>query len=706
MQTYPFDVIEFYLAPDGNDGWSGRLKEANAARSDGPLATLRGALQKIRCLRERPTHLATPHVIGGLKGPVVVWLRGGRYAFAEPVTISADDAVPVTFAAYPGEKPVLDGGVRITDWQMETRAGHTLWTADLPEVRAGRWFFRQMFVNGERRARPRLPKQGLYRMESAPGMPLPAGWGGGGYTQFVSSGEDVRSFRNLTDVEVVYVHFWIEERSPIASFDPAQRLVTMARPSRTNLVGSFGTQLADYYLDNVCEALTEPGEWYLDRAAGKLTYLPLPGETPETCEVVAPRVLQLLRLTGAPDGSRPVQHVRFRGITFQHTDWRHPGEEPRAAGDLLPNPSVKWFNRGDSAASGQAAADVPGVIHLEHARDCAFEDCTIRNVGWYGLFLANGCHGIRVVGCELRDLGAGGIKLNGTAAGEPETGRTGWNRITDNHIHQAGRIFHSAVGVLSMNSAGNVIAHNHIHDLFYSGISCGWVWGYGPSVSHDNRIEKNHIHTIGQGLLSDMGGVYLLGVQPGTIVRGNLIHDVVKAHYGGWALYTDEGSSHVILEDNLCYRTNGHLFHQHYGRENTVRNNILVFGEEAATAYTRIEPHIGVLYYRNILVSAGPPMFQNAYGENQRRLFSDLNLFWDTTRKQPLLNRGLDGKQDWGLAQWQALGHDLHSLVADPGFVDAAHGDFALRSDSPALALGFRPLDLADVGPRPPDRRE
>lgn len=703
MQAYPLDVLEFYMAPHGNDAWSGRLSEPNATGTDGPVATLKGALQKLRSLCERPMQLATPHVVGGLKGPVVVWLRGGRYALTEPVTITAPEAVPVTFAAYPGESPVLDGGVQITDWQVSTLNGQTLWTADLPEVRAGRWFFRQLFVNGERRARPRLPKQGLMRMESVPGMALPAGWGGGGHTQFVCADGDVKPFRNLTDVDVVYVHFWIEERSPIAAFDPAARLVTMTRPSRTNLVGSFGKQLADYYLDNVCEGLTEPGEWYLDRAAGKLFYLPLPGETPATCTVVAPRALQLLRLVG--NATRPIEHVRFKGITFQHTDWRHPGEEPRAALDLLPNDSVRWFNRGDQAASGQAAADVPGVIHLEYARHCAFEDCTLRNLGWYGVFLSNGCHGVRVVGCELRDLGAGGVKINGTAAGEPEAGRTGWNRIADNHIHQAGRIFHSAVGVLSMNSPGNIIAHNLIHDLFYSGISCGWVWGYGPSVSHDNVIEKNHIHTIGQGLLSDMGGVYLLGVQAGTVVRGNLIHDVVKAHYGAWALYTDEGSSHIILEDNVCYRTNGHLFHQHYGRENTVRNNIFAFGAEAATAYSRLEPHVGVVYYRNVMVSAGTPMFANAYGDHARRILSELNLFWDTTRPTPILNRGQDGKQEWDLAAWQAQGFDLNSRVADPGFVDPANGDFALQPGSPALALGFRPIDLSNVGPRPANVR-
>ena len=65
-----------------------------------------------------------------------------------------------------------------------------------------------------------------------------------------------------------------------------------------------------------------------------------------------------------------------------------------------------------------------------------------------------------------------------------------------------------------------------------------------------------------------------LGVQPGTVLRGNLIHDIEKSNYGGWAIYPDEGSAHLLIENNVCYRTNGEIFHQHYGRENVIRNNI------------------------------------------------------------------------------------------------------------------------------------
>lgn len=710
MDSYPFSPVTFYLAPTGKDSWSGRLPEANAAGSDGPLATIPGALAKIHAMRERPHNPEVVATVGALSGPVVVYLRGGRYPLAKPVTITPADCAPITFAAYPGEKPILDGGVRVTDWKVTEIKGQTAWVADLPTVRSGEWNFRQLFVNGERRSRPRLPKQGLYRMESVPGMPLPAGWGGGGYTQFVAAAGDAEDFLNLGEVEAVYLHFWIEERSNLASYDPASRLVTMTRKSRTNLVGSFGSQLADYYFDNVFEALDTPGEWYLDRGAGKLYYLPLPGETLENTEVFAPRVVQLLRLVGDPNAEKLVEYLGFRGITFQHTDWRHPGETPESSFDPLSvdgkasGASISDFNRGNYAASGQAASDVPGVISLTGARDCVFEDCEIRNVGWYGMFLSCGCRGIRVVGNRFYDLGGGGIKLNGATPVAPKTSLTGWNRVTDNEIRAAGKVFHSAVGVLIMNSAGNVVAHNHIHDLFYSGISVGWVWGYKDSSTYANLIEKNHIHHIGQGLLSDMGGVYLLGIQPGTIVRGNLIHDVEKAHYGGWALYTDEGSSHIVLENNICYGTNGDVFHQHYGRENTVRNNILVCGDEATVAYTRVEPHVGVNFYRNIMVSAGAPMYRQFCSDDTRRIIADCNLYWDITRPAPLFCR--KGEEELDFAAWQAVGHDANSKVADPGFADLAKRDFTLAPDSPARAMGFRPIDLSDVGIRPAGSRD
>ena len=303
------------------------------------------------------------------------------------------------------------------------------------------------------------------------------------------------------------------------------------------------------------------------------------------------------------------------------------------------------------------------------------------------------------------------MKVSGGDHTMPQNLRTGGTLIADNHIHDGGRVFLSAVGVALLQTFENQVLHNHIHDLYYSGVSCGWIWGYSESVSRDNLIACNHIHDLGKGYISDMGAVYMLGVQPGTVIRGNLIHHVESQRYGGWGIYLDEGSSHMLIEDNVVHHTQCAGFNQHFGRENMLRNNIFAFCGEGQISLSATEGHISFTLHHNLIVGAGEPPFFAGYAaaDAARAIHSDLNCIWDATGGLDDPESPMAANRDGVVAtrrQWQAAGLDTHSLFVDPGLTPGEGNEpFELAADSPVLALGFRPVDLSAVGPRPPAER-
>jgi hypothetical protein len=193
-----------------------------------------------------------------------------------------------------------------------------------------------------------------------------------------------------------------------------------------------------------------------------------------------------------------------------------------------------------------------------------------------------------------------------------------------------------------------------------------------------------------------MGGIYTLGVQPGTILRNNLIHDISAFTYGGWGIYPDEGSSDILIENNVVYNCKSANFHQHYGRENIVRNNIFAFGKESQLMRTRTEEHVSFNLERNIVYWKDGALLGSNWNDNNYHL--DGNLYWKVGGGDVRFGK-------WSFEEWKAKGQDVHSSIEDPLFVDPEKRDFSLKPESPALKMGFMPIDVSGVGPRPEFRR-
>ncbi|HZE96323.1 MAG TPA: right-handed parallel beta-helix repeat-containing protein [Planctomycetota bacterium] len=412
----------------------------------------------------------------------------------------------------------------MTGWKK----GDGVWTAQAPDGLR----FNQLFIDGKRRVRARTPNAGeFYRVDGALTEDKP--------TKLKFKEGDLKAdWAERGDVEVIALQKWAEIRMPITALNAAARVATLSGDCPKWII----EDQARYWLENALELVDAPGEWFLDRKSGVITYKPRAGEDPDKIGAIVPAMDHLVRIEGA-------RNLRVQGIAFSHADW-----------------SIGPKGYSDS----QAAIDYRGAVRAQGAVGCSFENCIVSHVGGYSIDFSKGCRENRIDRCEVTDIGAGGIRIGETAIRKDDADKTLGNIVTDNPIHDIGLVFPAGVAVWVGHSAKNLLAHNHIHDTCYSAFSIGWSWGYGPSGAQENVIEQNLVHDIGRNMLADMGGVYTLGTCTGTVIWNNVFHDIWSSTYGGWAIYFDEGSTGVVAENNLAYRCKSNGFHQHYGRENTL----------------------------------------------------------------------------------------------------------------------------------------
>ncbi len=548
-----------YVSPAGNDEWSGRVESPNAAGTDGPLSSLQRARDVLRELR----------AAGQLTPPATVVLRSGIYFLPTTLELGPEDsgteASPVVFRSYPGEMAWLSGGRPLRDWALVPGAQPVAWTTRIPEVAGGSWYFRQLFVKraGEtwftRRFRPMTPMRVVADTTWSPArksMPHRAA-----QPDFVFFPGDLQPWRNLEDVEVVALHSWSASLLYIENLDLERRIVRFTSVPTFRIGHWYKDGRNPYYVENVAELLQEPGQWYLNRPSGELIYLPLEGEKLDQVMVVAPRLERLVALTGDLQEPRFVEHITFERIGFMHTEWPLPRE-------------------GYDTSQGQPA--LSAAVEVTGGRDIRFEGCVVAHTGAYAIGLGPGSQQCAVVGCLMFDLGGGGVKVGSQGLSRHATFPllpTG-NVVENNTITDVGVVHYSANGIWCGVVKDTRIAHNEVCRCPYTGIAVGWCWDDKPSSCAGNIIEHNHVHHVME-LVQDGGGIYTLGRQPGTIIRGNLIHDNQPSPFacapGQAGLYFDQGSSGFLVEENIQYNVAWvpERIHQNQPGEMDIRTNYL-----------------------------------------------------------------------------------------------------------------------------------
>lgn len=623
-QSVASDAVISYVSPTGDDSWSGRLAQPNADRTDGPRATLGAACRATRTL--------------GTETSRRIVVQAGEYFLNEPVVLTEKDS-GLTIEAATGADVTLYGGRKVTGWRKD---GPDFYAATLPGVKEGDWDFRALIVNGRYCPRARLPKTGRFEHRSVFDVRWMSTTGGGWQrkptdeelTTLKYRPEDLGPWLDIRNAEVTVYHMWDDSMVGVSVIDTESHTLTFSSPTG-HPAGAFGVKT--YVVWNVREGLTEPGQWYLDRTAGKVVYWPLTGEDMSEVKVIAPVVESIVRVQGSR--GKPVRNVTLRGLRLAATT------TPLTAG-------------------GFGAGRFDGALSIANAEDCMFGDLEVRHAGGQGI-QATGTS-LRIQRCHVHHVGACGIRASGTRL-----------EVTDNHIHDVGLTYPSAIA-LQGGGRDSLVAHNHVHHAPYSAINYG---------GQNTRIEANRIHDA-MLELHDGGGIYCFGGK-NLVLRGNYIHDIIDTGgYGASAYYLDEQSEGCLVEGNLSVNVM-RPSHNHMAKGNTIRNNVFINEGDLRLTWPRSSDY---RVEKNILWATGRIVFDNREGITTLAG----NILHSVAGKVEC--KKLDQYSQTGEYPMQA---GAANVLADPKLIAYRDGQVQIAPDSPAHALGIEPIDVSGTGPRP-----
>ncbi|TWU32529.1 right-handed parallel beta-helix repeat-containing protein [Novipirellula artificiosorum] len=719
-------AMDIYVSVDGDAQADGSLAK--------PYGSLPDAVEAVRTLRN-----------AGNTESAVIHLRGGRHQLSQTLILRREDGarttsdaamleqygagIPtdpafLTFAAYPGEHPVVSGGVPVTGWKrlesaptdLPAQSVAKVWVADMPK---GLNRFSTLYDSQRRLNRARNDGFAYAKQGNARTLHFPEG--------------ALRNWDNLKDVEIQVRpgRAWAINMLPLESVDEDSCVATTGA-SATYPMGPLPGYLHDpeasvVWVENILEALNEPGEWVVNTETRKI-YLwpsdPAPDGSPRG--ILAPTTTELIRVEGEIDyegpTDTPVRGIAFSGLTFSHADrWAWKSDEGR----------VGWGMQHDWDMFDRPTA----LLRFRGAEDCQVTNCKFVNSGGSGLRMDLHAQRNRVVDSEFAHLGEAGILLAGYGPGTKDVNHH--NDIVNNHIHHFSEITWHSPGLWAWQSGHNRMVHNELHHSGYSAVLIttrvepdrslngeggrtirrheiaaedrnrqrggyeGWKTREKYNHARHNLFEYNEISHAVQ-LLSDGNGIYVSGTGTGNLVRYNYLHDNVANSLPA-AIRCDDDQHETLIYGNVLYNNAGFSAGIASKGVNDIINNFIVDPAVVpGSGYISFEwvPVTGSKVRRNIVVSH--PEGGKAHNERPRgkdnggrpspKLIEtdmDNNLYYHPTDSHWM---------DEHLLKMRAVGKEKESLVGDPLFVDPAGGDFSFRPGSPALTLGIEPLDVSKMG--------
>jgi len=685
-----------YIAPDGSDDNPGTIEK--------PFASFERARDAVISFKK------------DVPKPVTVYVRQGTYYLSKSIVFSTDDSgtdlQPITYAAYPGETPILSGGMKL-DVKWESHRNGIMKCS----VQKG-LEFNQLFIDGKRQMRARYPNFDPENPTVTEGGYLKTA--GAGVREFTFDPETFTKKRWANPAEAI-VHifpgsYWNNFQFQIKSVDWDNHQINLGEGGfqtalHDNPDDFFGAKLlkgSHFFIDNVFEELDAPGEWYLDGEKSVLYFFPPNNFDIENSLVEIGLLKRLIEIKGTRQ--EPIRHLNFKGFKITHT-------------------RATFMDEYITPSTGDWGIHPGGAIYMEGVEDCSVEDCFFDAVGGNAIYVSHHARRIRVYGNKFTYTGDSAVCLVGKShvideesLACPFCGAAGyWDfgpepmdypaycDISNNLMHHIGVYGKQTAGVFMAISMKNTVSHNYIHHMPRSSICMNDpFWG-----GHDSKY--NYIHDTVQetdvhGPIDSWGRGHYWCVghyggdiyhDPGDVTRDSkfttkIHHNFIKENvteifpYGAsnLGIDMDDGSANFHVYNNLVI---GAGVQNRDGSHRIVENNIFI------NANRGISYHVGYTnsgdkFRRNIVVQNGDWTFFYILLQTDEAPWideMDYNVFSGTSEFSSSAKN---------FEEWQQLGFDKHSVFADPMFVDPANGNYNVKPESPALKLGFKNFDVSNAG--------